>query len=77
MIMRRRQSSYPHFICLLREAAKMPFHESHLARSGFGKPKAAKLDSHADAVVREIGARRGLGGRRQSRRLSYPGGFAV
>jgi hypothetical protein len=35
-----------------------PFHERHLTKSGFGKPKAAKLDNPSDAVLRERGARR-------------------
>ena len=42
----------------LRDIAKKPFHERHLTKSGFGKPKAAKLDNPSDAVLRERGARR-------------------
>jgi hypothetical protein len=32
-----------------------PFHERHLTKSGFGKPKATKLDNPSDAVLRERG----------------------
>ena len=55
------------FLLGTRDIAKKPFHERHLTKLGFGKPKAAKLDNPSDAVLRERGARRGLGGRRQSR----------
>src|SRR5262245_31955272 len=48
----------------LRDIAKKPFHERHLTKSGFGKPKAAKLDNRCR--VEGTGARRRLG-RRQSR----------
>jgi len=44
------------FFCSgLRDIAKKPFHERHLTKSGFGKPKAAKLDNPSDAVLRERG----------------------
>ena len=41
---------------LLATVAKKPFHERHLAKSGFGKSKAAKLDNPAECRVRERGA---------------------
>ena len=58
-------------------AAKKPFHERHLARSGFGKPKASKLDSPADAVCGESGNGAVLGDEGKAAGGSHPGGFAV
>jgi hypothetical protein len=54
---------------LLRDSRhrEKPFHERNLTKSGFGKPKAAKLDNPSDAVLRERGHGAVLGGRRQSR----------
>ena len=49
---------------LLRDSRhrEKPFHERHLTKSGFGKPKAAKLDNPSDAVLRERGHGAVLGG---------------
>jgi hypothetical protein len=47
---------YQHtFLLGTRDVAKKPLHERHLARSGFGKSKAAKLDNPSDVVLRERG----------------------
>jgi hypothetical protein len=43
------------FLLGTRDIAKKPFHGRHLTKSGFGKPKAAKLDNPSDAVLRERG----------------------
>jgi hypothetical protein len=56
IILCRRCTNSAYFFA--RDTAKKPFHEGHLTKSGFGKPKAAKLDNPSDAVLRERGARR-------------------
>ena len=64
-----------YFLVGTREAAKMPFHARHLAKSGFGEPKTAKLDNPCRCRVRDWGRGKVLGdegkavGESASRRL--------
>src|SRR5262249_45042120 len=61
----------------LRDIAKKPFHERHLTKSGFGKPKAAKLDNPSDAVLRERGHGAVLGDEGKAVGIQSADGFAV
>ena len=56
---------------------KKPFYERHLTKSGFGKPKAAKLDNPSDAVLRERGRGAVLGDEGKAVGMQSADGFAV
>jgi hypothetical protein len=65
------------FLLGTRDIAKKPFHERHLAKSGFGKPKAAKLDNPSDAGLRERGHGAVLGDEGKAVGRQSADGFAV
>ena len=65
------------FLLGTRDIAKKPFHGRHLTKSGFGKPKAAKLDNPSDAVLRERGHGAVLGDEGKAVGMQSADGFAV
>ena len=65
------------FLLGTRDIAKKPSHERHLTKSGFGKPKAAKLDNPSGAVLRERGHGAVLGDEGKAVGMQSADGFAV